>query len=65
MNEKHSLNCYLTITALELHFNYYFDNNLVFKQFLVLSTAWYVQPEYQEIGIESSVVPGSSEEIFT
>ena len=28
--------------------NYYMDNNLVFKQFLVLNTAWYVLPEYQE-----------------
>ena len=38
MNEKHSLNCYLTITALELHFNYYLDNNNVLKQFGILGT---------------------------
>lgn len=43
LNEKHSSDCHLTITDLELHFNYYFDNNLVFKQFLELNTAWYVQ----------------------
>ena len=48
LNEKHSRDCPLTITDLELHFNYYFDNNLVFKQFLVLNTVWYVEPEYQE-----------------
>ena len=33
---------------MELHFNYYFHNNFVFKQFSVLKTAWHDPPEYQE-----------------